>query len=336
MKKRIGVVIAVVLAMFFVLTGCMEKSKESIVGDLGKKVKNLSGYKIQAKLTIKAGIEPQEYDVSVWYNKPDLYRVYLKNVKKDQSQIILRNKEGVFVLTPSLNKSFKFQSNWPKNSSQIYLYESLVNDIITDTNATFKKEGNNYTFVTKTNYQNSNLLPEQEITLTQDLKPVSVKLMDRDKNVVFLVAFKDVKFDAKFAKDDFDVSKNMSNAQKEDIPTSTTPSQTLSTLYPTTLPSGVQLKEENVFDSKNGKRIILTYGGKKSFTLIEEKAQVSTVSTLTDEGGEPIDLGFAVGILTDSGLHWTDNGVDYTLVSKDLTTDEMIQCAQTMGIPTNK
>ena len=35
-------------------------------------------------------------------------------MQKDQSQIILRNEEGVFVLTPALNKSFRFQSDWRK------------------------------------------------------------------------------------------------------------------------------------------------------------------------------------------------------------------------------
>ncbi len=70
--------------------------------------------------------------------------------KKDQSQIILRNEEGVFVLTPALNKSFRFQSDWPQNSSQAYLYESLVRDILQDKkNLTFEKTDKYYIFKTK-------------------------------------------------------------------------------------------------------------------------------------------------------------------------------------------
>ena len=42
-------------------------------------------------------------------------------MRKDQSQIILRNEEGVFVLTPALNKSFRFQSDWPQNSSRLFI-----------------------------------------------------------------------------------------------------------------------------------------------------------------------------------------------------------------------
>ena len=83
----------------------------------------------QSKMTIETGNDPQEYHVEIWYKKPELYRVYLENPKKDQSQVILRNGNGVFVLTPSLNKSFRFHSDWPNNSSQVYLFESLVKDI---------------------------------------------------------------------------------------------------------------------------------------------------------------------------------------------------------------
>lgn len=49
--------------------------------------------------------------------------------KKDVTQIVLRNDEGVFVLTPSQNKSFRFQSNWPDNQGQVYLYETLIRSI---------------------------------------------------------------------------------------------------------------------------------------------------------------------------------------------------------------
>ena len=71
-------------------------------------------------------------------------------MQKDQSQIILRNEEGVFVLTPALNKSFRFQSDWPQNSSQAYLYESLVRDILQDKkNLTFEKTDKYYIFKTK-------------------------------------------------------------------------------------------------------------------------------------------------------------------------------------------
>src|SRR5690625_7791841 len=101
----------------------------------------------------------------MWYkkNKHEYYRVTLESDEEYGGQVILKNEEGVFVLTPSLNKSFKFQTDWPENSSQPYLYQSLINDVIKDKEATFTANDSHYVFQTKTNYQNSTNLQFQEI-----------------------------------------------------------------------------------------------------------------------------------------------------------------------------
>lgn len=129
----------------------------------------MKGYKANAKMTLQIGTEPQVYDVQIWHKEPNYYRVNLKNEKKDQSQMILRNDDGVFVLTPALNKSFRFQSEWPQNSSQAYLYESLVKDILEDKESKFSATKDHYVFETKTRYQNNKMLPFQEITLNKKI-----------------------------------------------------------------------------------------------------------------------------------------------------------------------
>ena len=125
------------LLVILMLSDCGKKSQEDVVTGLDKKAKEYTSYKAKAKMTIETGNEPQEYNVEIWHKKPSLYRVYLENPKKDQSQVILRNENGVFVLTPSLNKSFRFHSDWPNNSSQVYLFESLVKDVKNDGEASF-------------------------------------------------------------------------------------------------------------------------------------------------------------------------------------------------------
>ena len=48
-------------------------------------------------------------------------------------------------------------------------------------------------FETKTRYQNNKMLPIQEITLNKkDLSPVSVKVMDTDRNALVTVEFSTV------------------------------------------------------------------------------------------------------------------------------------------------
>jgi len=104
------------LVFVMLLAGCGSKTKEEVIQELNKKTEELKGYKLDAKMTLTMGNEAQEYQIEVWHNKPELYRVHMKNAERDQSQMILRNKEGVYVLTPALNKSYKFRANGRKTA----------------------------------------------------------------------------------------------------------------------------------------------------------------------------------------------------------------------------
>lgn len=67
------------------------------------------------------------------------------------------------VLTPSLNKSFKFESEWPYNNSQVYLLQSVVNDINNDKALSFEEKDDRYVFTTSVNYPNNRSLVKQMI-----------------------------------------------------------------------------------------------------------------------------------------------------------------------------
>lgn len=331
--KKMGILLAGVM-LLLALSACGQKSQADVVAALNEKVEEMKGYKANAKMTLQMGTDPQVYNVEIWHKNPSFYRVNLKNQEKEQSQMILRNNEGVYVLTPALNKSFKFQSEWPENSSQAYLYESLVKDITEDKSATFKEVDNQYVFETKTRYQNSKMLPIQEITLNKkDLTPISVKVMDPDKNVLVTVEFSKVKFDTTFDKDAFDMQKNMTSAQLEVEVMAEVQDQDFSVKYPAEM-QGMSLTDEQRINTENGERVVLTYEGEKSsFTLIQEKAEVvQTKIVSTTVNGNPVDLGFTVGALADNMVTWTYEGVNYTLASQSLSPDEMVEVARTVGV----
>lgn len=318
------------------LSACGTKSKDDVVKELAGKAEEIKGYKASAKMTLEMGTEPQVYEIEVWHKDPSYYRVNLKNAQKDQSQMILRNDDGVFVLTPALNKSFRFQSDWPKNSSQAYLYESLVKDIIEDKEAKFTATKNHYVFETKTRYQNNQMLPTQEITLKKsDLSPVSVKVMDTDNNALVKVEFTDVKFNASFDKKDFDMQKNMTGAQLYVPVSAEVGNEEFSVKYPSEFP-GASLVDEKEIATENGKRVVLTYDGEKSFTIVQEKAVVMPVSSFTTVKGEPVDLGFTIGALSNNTIKWTYQGVDYVIASNDLTEKELVEVAQSVQESTVK
>lgn len=331
MKKKLLMLLASLMVVF-ALSACGSKSQEDVVKELGNKLEDIKGYKAEAKMTLQMGTDPQTYDIEVWHKEPDFYRVNLKNAQKDQSQMILRNADGVFVLTPALNKSFRFQSDWPQNSSQAYLYESLVKDIVEDKEAKFSATKDHYVFETKTRYQNNQMLPVQEITLKKsDLSPVSVKVMDPDKNALVTVEFSNVKFNASFDKKDFDMQKNMTGAQLEVPVMAEVEEQEFSVKYPQIEVDGVKLVEEKEIKTEGGKRVVLTYDGEKSFTLVQEKATVMPASSsVTSVNGEPVDLGFTIGALSDNTISWTYQGVDFMIASNDLSPEEMSMIARSV------
>ncbi|KIY22749.1 LolA family protein [Mesobacillus subterraneus] len=331
MKKKLLLLLAG-LMVIFALAACGTKSQESVVKDLDGTLNDLKSYKAKAKMTLQMGTEPQVYDVEIWHKEPSFYRVNLKNAQKDQSQMILRNEEGVFVLTPALNKSFRFQSEWPKNSSQAYLYESLITDILEDKEAKFSATKEHYVFETKTRYQNNKMLPTQEIILNKkNLTPVSVKVMDPDRNALVTVEFSDVKFDASFDKDAFDMKKNMTAAQLEVQVMANVEDKEFTVKYPVAELPNVKLVDEKEITTENGKRVILTYDGDKSFTLIQEKADampaMSSPITMT---GKPVDLGFTIGAMNETSVSWTHLGVDYMLASTDLSQEELEMVAKSV------
>lgn len=88
------------------------------------------------------------YDIKVSYTKENNFKVSLKNQANNHEQIILRNNDGVYVVTPSLNKSFKFQSEWPYNNSQAYLLQVILSDLEKDKEMEFvSNEKNMYLLV---------------------------------------------------------------------------------------------------------------------------------------------------------------------------------------------
>lgn len=81
------------------MTGCFKKGSSDIVETLTKKVEKSDSYHITGELEIINNEESYLYDIDVSYAKEDNFRVSLKNKTNNHEQIILKNDEGVFVLT---------------------------------------------------------------------------------------------------------------------------------------------------------------------------------------------------------------------------------------------
>ena len=95
--------------MLFALTGCGKKGADDIIKDFDKKISSAKTYQVEGTLQITNNDDTYNYDVTASFEKTNKYRVSLVNTSNNHEQIILKNEEAVYVLTPSLNKKFKFR-----------------------------------------------------------------------------------------------------------------------------------------------------------------------------------------------------------------------------------
>ena len=125
-KKYIGIIagIIVLIGVF-----CFFKFKSTSFQSALKEAQAYQNYQLVCQMEMLENDELKSYQVTSTYaniKDKDYYKVELYDKSLNQSQIIVRNQEGVFVLTPSLNQAFQFQSDWPNNSPKPYIYQSLL------------------------------------------------------------------------------------------------------------------------------------------------------------------------------------------------------------------
>jgi len=327
---------AIAIGALLLLGGCGSKSADKVVADLTKQAEKMKSYQASGVMTLYTSEQPRVYEVEVAYKAPHYYRVSLSNQEQNVSQIILRNDDGVFVLTPSVNRSFRFRSDWPHSNPQPYLYETLVQDIVKDKERRFEKQEQGYMFETKTNYQNRTLASQRIWLKAKNFTPLKVEALDTNGNV--LVEMKFAKFEANAAVNDetFQLDQNMSRSMNEEaVPTAADDARSFGIILPRYLPEGVELLEEAEVMQDDGPVVILKFGGTYEFTLLEQRPAAATVHL---PYGEPVDLGHSIGVFMGGErqtLHWTYGGVEYQLTG-NLPLEEMILVAQSVADSSGK
>ena len=315
----------------FILVGCGKYSEQDIIKDLNKKTDNTNAYKLNGNLEIVNNDEVYKYNVEVSYKKADYYKVSLTNTNNNHTQIILKNKDAVYILTPSLNKSFKFQSDWPNNNSQIYLLKSIIEDIDKDKKRKFSKNKNNYQFITKANYPNNKKLVTQKTTISKKLNIKRVSIYDKNDSIIMDMKFNNIDYSPSFNKNYFKIKNIMKTYSNSKTKTKKT-AKLDDSIYPLFIPKGTKLSKEEKLKKDVGERIIMTFDGKKPFLLVEETSKTEDEFTIVPTSGEPYRLMDTLGVMNDNSLSWTSNGIDYYIVSSVLNKDELIEIAQSINL----
>ena len=384
----------VILAMLFIVTGCGKTSESDIVKEFSNMVDKSRSYKINGTMEISNDEEKFVYNLETYYMKDNYYKVILVNQTNNHEQIILKNKNDVYVITPELNKSFKFQSEWPDNSSQSYLLKSIKNDLMSDKNVKLLESDNSYVIKSKVNYPNNQELVEQNVYIDKKIKLKKVEVLDKNGIVKIKVTFNKIDLKANLKEKDFDIKEyvdklednncidnncdktdntnndmnkqenkektkefsqdneknntntsensNVKNDQNiksnnQTIDNNTNSNEKTSSynldsvIYPLYIPGETHLTNSETIKTDEGNRTILTFTGEKNFVIIEEMSKSEPSMKIVPVYGEPLLLPNAIAALTGNSLTWDSNNVSYYLASTDLSTEEMLTIAKSLG-----
>lgn len=324
MKKKI--VFCLLLFCLF-LTGCGNNNSKNVINNLTKKINGLKSYTIEGNLEIINNDDVFNYYVSSNYKSKDKYKVVLKNISNNHEQIILKNDDGVYVVTPSLNKSFKFQSEWPENNSQIYILKNIIEDINNDNNAKVSENGDYYIIESNVNYPNNANLVKQRIMVDENLMIKSVEVLDNNDNKLMIFTVDKLNYKPIFDESFFEINSIINSSDNAPLESTSTLDDII---YPLYIPTGTVLSKEEKVSKENGDRIILTFSGDKAFTLIEETVNVEEEFTVIPTFGEPYMLIDTVGSLSNNSINWVSNGIEYYIVSDVMNQTELIKVAESI------
>lgn len=329
MKKKVAVIVGVLLlavALFLVLKPSSFEKKAD------KTMQKLTSYKLEGNMEISSGEEFKNYAItSSWMKEgeDEYFKVSMIDKSLNQEQIILKNKEGVFVVTPSLNQVFKFQGEWPMNSPKPYLLQTMM-DVLKNDHQT-KKEKDGILISADAKYPSAAQLVRQEIKFNKDTKPLYLIAYDANNAPALTMEFTAVSYNEGFEAGYFDTPKS-----SIETPTSSYTGLIELPLYPMT-----------VFDSKlvastvssvNGQpQHILEFSGRAGF---HSRADGKSAESGTDGDGSQRRSDRGAGTCRHhydgNRLTITNSQVEYSVYSNDLTPQEMMQVVESMQVSVMK
>lgn len=366
MKK----LLVALLSLTLLVSGCGKTGTENAVKDFTSKVNDSKSYTLKGNMEIYADEETFTYSLEINFLKDYFYKVKMVNQTNNHEQIILRNTDAVYVITPSLNKSFKFQSEWPENSSQAYILSSITSDMNNDAETKVEEVDENFVIKSKVNYPNNPELSYQKITVDKDNKIKKTEIYDEKDTLKMKVTFTSVEYNTNLKEDDFKLEQYIkedtnpkdteTNNQKqneectdeetckeqqectdEECKTDNAPCEgdacdektgaIENILYPLYVPSNTYLSSSDRVETDIGDRIILTFGGEKNFVLVEEKAVMAEEFEIIPVYGDPLIVNDTIGALGANSLTWTKDNISYYLAGNDLTTAELLAIGESVG-----
>ena len=238
----------------------------------------------------------------------------------------------------------------------------MLSDIKGEEKISVEEQDKNYILKTKVNYPNNSALTYQKIYFDKNMNLEKVEVYDSEDIVNIKVVFSSIDLKAGLSEEDFLledlIDMNAENKEDENKEpkeeennqnTENTEGQNTgneceneecdtkssnildSIIYPLYIPSETYLSNSEEIDTDEGNRMILTFAGDKNFVLIEEVANIANEFEIIPVYGDPVMLSDTIAAKSANSLYWTSENVSYYLTSNDLSTEEMVTIAESLG-----
>ena len=309
MKQRRMVMVIVLLAVGVIVTGC-NPSTTTISSQIATVQKQLVSYQTQAEMTIRHGDAIEKAYVATWYKSPGQYRIALFDGEHHLTQTVVRNENGVYLLTPNDRIRYRMLGDFRQGQAQWYLYDALLAQLMTISKWQVVHQKTTLLFQLP-------VIPSNPIVKTQSIQLVKKtyapqEVVFYDQNKVPVIAMHYTRFTANnnIANAVFQPTLNVSGRPLKSPAMRFTGMQ--GGIYePTVLPYHDYLSEE----TEQGNRIFLRYNGSQPFIIVEQAPSDLHLDLGRGTIGSILAIPvFQVGHGKDQAYYWTNNGLAFALI----------------------
>ena len=173
---------------------------------------------------------------------------------------------------------------------------------------------------------------KQRVTVDNNLMITKVEVLNSDDISLMTFTINNINYKPMYDESFFQINSIINTSENSEEVKNENKEEKTSTIddiiYPLYIPTGTVLTGEEKVSKTDGERVILTFGGEKPFTLVEETIAPLDEFTVVPTYGEPYLLIDTVGALSNNSINWVSNGIEYYIVSDVMNQSELIEVAK--------
>ena len=328
MKKKIAAVAGVVV----IALGVVFLRPESFEKKIEKLEEETFSYQMSGNMELLHSEDVKSYAItSSWLKNEqgEFFKVEMTDKNLNQQQIILKNNEGVFVITPSLNQVFKFKGEWPTNSPKPYLLQTML-ELLKNESAEISSVSEGYLIEAPASYPSATSLVYQKVLFDKEMKPKYLMGYNTDNLCELNMQFVDVQYNVTFDENFFQQPQTSMNSvttgylEEADLP-----------LYPMAV-FDAKLVNTTVSSVSGTTEHILEFSGEHSFTVTEKQIDVSEEFELIEMNGELVEGLGMLAYYNGNKLTAISTQMEMSVYSDDLSVMQMLEVLESMQVSVMK